>query len=224
MRKTVSGLYAITPGLADSTLLIGKVDAALRGGACVVQYRNKAADEQLRHEQALAIARLCRGAGACFIVNDSIKLARDVAADGVHLGKDDDGVDAARALLGPAKLIGVSCYNQLWRARDAVAQGADYVAFGSFFPSPTKPGTVTASRDLLRAAKKFPLPIVAIGGITPENAAGLIEAGADAVAVVSAVFDAPDVERAARRIAGLFAAHSGSLNCNHENEKRDSFR
>jgi thiamine-phosphate pyrophosphorylase len=209
MRKTVSGLYAITPGLADSTLLMGKVDAALRGGATVVQYRNKAADEQLRHEQALAIARLCRGAGACFIVNDSIKLARDVAADGVHLGRDDDGVDAARALLGPAKLIGVSCYNQLWRARDAVAQGADYVAFGSFFPSSTKPGTVTASRELLRAAKKrFPLPIVAIGGITSENAAGLIEAGADAVAVVSAVFDAPDVERAARRIAGLFAAHS----------------
>ena len=104
----------------------------------------------------------------------------------------------------------MSCYNQLLRARDAVAQGADYIAFGSFFPSPTKPGTVTASRDLLRAAKKFPLPIVAIGGITPENAAGLIEAGADAVAVVSAVFDAPDVERAARRIAGLFAAHSES--------------
>jgi len=208
MRKTVSGLYAITPGLADSTLLMGKVDAALRGGACVVQYRNKSADEQLRHEQALAIARLCRGAGACFIVNDSIKLARDVAADGVHLGKDDDGVDAARALLGPAKLIGVSCYNQLWRARDAVAQGADYVAFGSFFPSSTKPGAVTASRELLRAAKKFALPIVAIGGITSENAAGLIEAGADAVAVVSAVFDAPDVERAARRIAGLFAARS----------------
>jgi len=189
--------------------LTNKVEAALRGGARVVQYRNKAADERLRHEQALQIARLCRGAGACFIVNDSIELARDVAADGVHLGKGDD-VGAARALLGPGKLIGVSCYNQLWRARDAVAQGADYVAFGSFFPSPTKPGAVTASRDLLRAAKEFSLPVVAIGGITPDNAAGLIEAGADAVAVVSAVFDAPDVERAARRIAGLFAEHSES--------------
>lgn len=210
MRKTVSGLYAITPGLADSARLTGEVEAALHGGARVVQYRNKAADERLRYEQALQIARLCRGAGACFIVNDSIELASAVAADGVHLGKDDVGVGAARALLGPGKLIGVSCYNQLWRARDAVAQGADYIAFGSFFASPTKPGAVTASRDLLRAAKEFSLPIVAIGGITPDNAAGLIEAGADAVAVVSAVFDAPDVERAARRIAGLFAEHSKS--------------
>ena len=208
MRKTISGLYAVTPGLADPELLAGKVDAALRGGARVVQYRNKDAGEQLRQEQAVRIARLCRDAGACFIVNDNIELARKVAADGVHLGKDDEGVGAARALLGPGKLIGVSCYNELWRARDAVAQGADYIAFGSFFPSPTKPGAVTAARDLLRAAKEFSLPIVAIGGITPDNAAGLIEAGADAVAVLSAVFDAPDVERAARRIARLFAEHS----------------
>jgi len=208
MRKTISGLYAITPALADPELLAGKVDAALRGGARVVQYRNKDAGEQLRQEQAVRIARLCRDAGACFIVNDNIELARRVDADGVHLGKDDEGVGAARALLGPGKLIGVSCYNELWRARDAVAQGADYIAFGSFFPSPTKPGAVMAARDLLRAAKEFLVPIVAIGGITPDNAAGLIEAGADAVAVLSAVFDAPDVERAARRIARLFAEHS----------------
>jgi thiamine-phosphate pyrophosphorylase len=153
---------------------------------------------------------LCRSAGACFIVNDSIELAGAVAADGVHLGKDDDRVRAARVLLGAGKLIGVSCYNQLWRARDAVAQGADYVAFGSFFPSPTKPGALMASRELLRAAKEFSLPVVAIGGITPDNAAGLIEAGADAVAVISAVFDAPDVERAARRMAGLFVEHRES--------------
>lgn len=210
MRKTISGLYAVTPGLSDPELLAGKVEAALRGGARVVQYRNKAAGERLRHDQAVRIARLCRDAGACFIVNDSIDLARKVAADGVHLGKDDEGVGAARAVLGPGKLIGVSCYNELWRAREAVAQGADYIAFGSFFPSPTKPGAVTADRDLLRAAKEFSLPIVAIGGITADNAAGLIEAGADAVAVLSAVFDAPDVERAARRIAGLFAEHSES--------------
>jgi thiamine-phosphate pyrophosphorylase len=210
MRKTVSGLYAVTPELADSALLMSKVEAVLRGGARVVQYRNKAADERLRYEQAFQIARLCRDAGACLIVNDSVALAHDVAADGVHLGKDDVGVGAARALLGPGKIIGVSCYNQLWRARDAVAQGADYIAFGSFFQSPTKPGAVTASRDLLHAAKEFSLPMVAIGGITPDNAAGLIEAGADAVAVISAVFDAPDVERAARRIARLFAQHGES--------------
>lgn len=210
MRKKVSGLYAVTPELADTALLTRKVEAVLRGGARVVQYRNKAADERVRHEQAFQIARLCRNAGACFIVNDSIELAHDVAANGVHLGKDDDGVEAARALLGPGKLIGVSCYNQLGRARDAVAQGADYIAFGSFFQSPTKPGAATACRDLLHAAKEFSLPIVAIGGITPDNAAGLIEAGADAVAVVSAVFDAPDVERAARRIARLFAQYGDS--------------
>jgi thiamine-phosphate pyrophosphorylase len=210
MRKTVSGLYAVTPGLADSALLTSKVEAALRGGAHVVQYRNKTADERLRREQALRIAQLCRDAGACFIVNDSIELAREVAADGVHLGKEDEGVSAARAQLGPAKLIGVSCYNQLWRARDAVVQGADYIAFGSFFPSPTKPGAVTAELDLLRAAKEFSRPIVAIGGITPDNASRLIEAGADALAVIAAVFDPHDVERAARRIAGLFSERSES--------------
>ncbi|HWH46560.1 MAG TPA: thiamine phosphate synthase [Burkholderiales bacterium] len=208
MRKTVSGLYAITPGLADSSLLFSKVAAALRGGARVVQYRNKSASGRLQHEQAAGIARLCREAGACFIVNDVIELARDVAADGVHLGEHDEDVAAARARLGPGKLIGVSCYNRLGRARDAVTQGADYVAFGSFFDSPTKPGTATATPNLLRAAKEFSRPIVAIGGITPDNAAGLIEAGADALAVVSAVFDAPDVEIAARRLAGLFVEHS----------------
>jgi len=210
MRKTVSGLYAVTPGLADVALLTSQVAAALRGGARVVQYRNKTASEQLRHKQAARIARLCREAGACFIVNDSIELARQVAADGVHLGEDDDSVGAARALLGPDKLIGVSCYDQLGRAREAIAQGADYVAFGSFFPSPTKPGAATATRGLLRAAKEFSRPIVAIGGITPDNAGGLIEAGADAVAVVSAVFDAPDVEIAARCIARLFVEHHES--------------
>jgi thiamine-phosphate pyrophosphorylase len=210
MRKTVSGLYAITPGLADSELLISQVGAALRGGARLVQYRNKTASQRLRHEQAARIALLCRKAGACFIVNDDIELARDGVADGVHLGGDDVTVGAARALLGPGKLIGVSCYNQLARARDAVGQGADYIAFGSFFPSRTKPGAATATRDLLRAAKEFSRPIVAIGGITADNAAGLIEAGADALAVVSAVFDAPDVEIAARRIAGLFAEHGQS--------------
>lgn len=207
MRKTVSGLYAITPELGDSARLISKVAAALRGGARVVQYRNKTASARLQHEQAAGIARLCREAGACFIVNDVVELARDVAADGVHLGEDDEDVGAARARLGPGKLIGVSCYDQLRRARDAVAQGADYVAFGSFFPSPTKPGTATATPNLLRAAKAFSRPIVAIGGITADNAVGLIEAGADAVAVVSALFDAPDVEIAARHLAGLFVEH-----------------
>lgn len=208
MRRTISGLYAVTPEQADSALLTAKVIAVLRGGARVVQYRNKSHDTRLQHEQALQLAQLCRDAGACFIVNDNIELAREVDAAGVHLGRDDDSVGAARARLGTGKLIGVSCYNQLWRARDAARHGADYIAFGSFFPSSTKPGAVGASQDLLRAAKSLSIPIVAIGGVTPENAAGLVEAGADAVAVVSAVFDAIDVEGAARRIADLFAIQS----------------
>lgn len=211
MASAVSGLYAVTPELDDPALLVKKVESALRGGARVVQYRNKAADAQQRRAQAAEIAQLCRRAGACFIVNDSVILARELDADGVHLGQDDGSVSAARALLGPGKLIGVSCYNQLSIARDAVAQGVDYIAFGSFFASSTKPGAVRATPDMLRAARsEFSIPIVAIGGITTHNAGGLIEAGADSVAVVSALFDAPDVELAARSFAGLFAIRSDS--------------
>jgi thiamine-phosphate pyrophosphorylase len=130
----------------------------------------------------------------------------------VHLGRDDGTVADARARLGHGKLIGVSCYDDLGRARDAVSAGADYLAFGSFFPSATKPGTVRATPDVLRAARTaWALPIVAIGGIDARNAAALIEAGADAVAVVSAVFDAPDVRAAARGIAGLFRSSTARM-------------
>jgi len=205
MNKLVSGLYAVTPELTDSSVLIRKVDAALRGGASVVQYRSKSIAESLRLLQAREISNLCRIRNALFIVNDSVALAREVDADGVHLGKDDDGVLAARTVLGPGKLIGVSCYNEIGRARKAVAQGADYVAFGSFFSSSTKPHAIRADMELLQsAASEIALPVVAIGGITEDNAAGLIAAGADAVAVVSALFDAFDVEAQARRFARLF--------------------
>jgi thiamine-phosphate pyrophosphorylase len=205
MNKAVSGLYAVTPELIDSSVLIRKVDAALRGGASVVQYRSKSIAESLRLLQAREIANLCRIRNALFIVNDSVALAREVDADGVHLGKDDGGVLAARTVLGPGKLIGVSCYNEIGCARKAVAQGADYVAFGSFFSSSTKPHSIRADVELLQsAASEIVLPVVAIGGITEDNAAGLIAAGADAVAVVSALFDAFDVEAQARRFARLF--------------------
>ena len=205
MNKPVSGLYAVTPELTDSITLVSKVDAALRGGARVIQYRSKSIEDPLRRSQAGDIARLCRIWDALFIVNDSVALAREVDADGVHLGKTDGDVGAARAVLGPGKLIGVSCYNEMVRARAAVSQGADYVAFGSFFPSATKPLALRAGTELLRmAAAHIALPVVAIGGINEDNAAGLIAAGADAVAVVSALFDAPDVEAQARRFSCLF--------------------
>jgi len=206
MSKRVSGLYAVTPESADSVGLLRKVDAALRGGALVVQYRSKLMDDSVRNEQAAQIARLCRSSDALFIVNDSVELACTVGADGVHLGKDDVDVSAARAALGHGKLIGVSCYDDMARARAAQTQGADYVAFGSFFPSATKPTARRAGLDLLHeAASEISLPVVAIGGINGDNAAGLIAAGADAIAVVSALFDAPDVEAQARRFARLFS-------------------
>jgi len=205
MKKPLSGLYAVTPELADSIVLISKVDAALRGGACVIQYRSKFITDALRRSQAGEIANLCRLRNALFIVNDNVELACEVDADGVHLGRNDRAVPAARSMLGPGKLIGVSCYNEIGRAREAVSQGADYVAFGSFFSSSTKPEALRAGTELLQiATAEFALPLVAIGGITEDNAAGLISAGADAVAVVSALFDAIDVEAQARRFARLF--------------------
>ena len=205
MNKPVSGLYAVTPEMTDSIALISKVDAALRGGARVIQYRSKAIAESLRRTQAGELARLCRTWNALFIVNDDVALAREVDADGVHLGKDDGGVLAARSMLGPGKLIGVSCYNEIGRAREAQSQGADYVAFGSFFSSSTKPDAIPTGAELLQIATlEIRLPVVAIGGINENNAAVLIAAGADAVAVVSALFDAIDVEAQARRFARLF--------------------
>jgi thiamine-phosphate pyrophosphorylase len=208
MSKAVSGLYAVTPEIADTAQLLKKVEAALRGGARIVQLRSKGADESRRRSLARQVMELCKTAGARFIVNDSVELARELDADGVHLGKDDTEPRVARALLGPAKLIGVSCYNQLPRAREAVTQGADYIAFGSFFPSATKPGAVRATLDLLRSARReISLPIVAIGGVSADNAGSLIAAGADAVAVVGGLFDAPDVENEARRIAALFQVY-----------------
>lgn len=205
MSQPVSGLYAVTPDLTDTDALTGKVEAALRGGARVVQYRNKSIAASASCKQAVQIARLCRRSGALFIVNDSIETARLSGADGVHLGRDDATVAQARAELGAGKLIGVSCYNDLDRARMAQSQGADYVAFGSFFASATKPLAVRAELELLRsAATELAVPIVAIGGIDQNNAAGLIAAGADAIAVVGALFDSGDIEAQARRFVRLF--------------------
>lgn len=203
----MAGLYAVTPDLGDTALLLAMVRAALAGGARIVQYRNKTAEDITRREQALKLLGLCRDYGAILIVNDDMRLACEIDADGVHVGADDATVSAARKELGPNKIIGASCYNELEYARSAAAQGANYVAFGSFFASSVKPGAVRATPAILHSARQqIGLPVIAIGGITLANAGDLIHAGADAVAVISALFDAPDVEAAALRFCHLFQA------------------
>jgi thiamine-phosphate pyrophosphorylase len=200
------GLYAIADtGYLSESRLTDAVAAALAGGARAIQYRDKSSPPDARRRQALALASLCQARGALFVVNDDAELAHAVDADGVHIGRADIALAAARRRLGGERLIGVSCYNDLKRAQRAAGDGADYVAFGSFFPSRTKPGALHADPSLLHAARVcLSIPLVAIGGITPENGAALVAAGADALAVISGVFDAPDVAAAARRYAILF--------------------
>lgn len=197
------GLYAVTPDVADTEELVASVEAAIDGGARAVQYRNKSASAELRRAQAYALAVLCRSRDVLYIVNDDPELAAVVSADGVHLGEDDADIAKARAIVGDQALIGASCYNDLSRARALADAGADYLAFGSMYPSSVKPGARRASLELLGAARSLGVPIVAIGGIDAENAAEVVEAGADAVAVISAVFDSDDVESAAERIAAV---------------------
>jgi thiamine-phosphate pyrophosphorylase len=198
-------LYALTPDISDTEELTARVDAAIAGGANAVQYRNKSAPLALKLEQARSLRRICRDHATLFIVNDDVDLALAVDADGVHLGKDDASVAAARSRLGRSAVVGVSCYDDLERAAAAVGAGADYIAFGSFFSSAVKPEATRANASLLTAAKsRWTLPVVAIGGITAANAASLIDAGADAVAVISAVFEARAVKSAAKAIARLF--------------------
>lgn len=206
MKPAIKGLYAITPETNDTALLLDKTQAALRGGAALVQYRSKSADIALKHEQANELLELCRGFHVPLIVNDDVRLAALIDADGVHVGENDARLMEARINLGPDKIIGVSCYQDLARALRFETEGADYVAFGSFYPSSTKPGAQPCPLSLLTEAKaKLHLPIVAIGGITLENARPLIDAGADAVAVISALFDAADVAACAQEFANLFA-------------------
>ena len=201
----IGGLYAITPECANTESLLRQVRQALSGGAHLVQYRNKGGDAGLRHEQASELLTLCKHFHVPLIINDYIRLADLTGADGVHLGKDDGSVREARLILGPDKIIGVSCYSDLQRALDAEAHGANYVAFGSFFPSPTKPGAAVAPLALLHEAQHcLNIPVVAIGGISADNATSLVEAGADAVAVISALFDSDDIGAAASHFALLF--------------------
>ena len=206
MRATViRGLYAITPDNTNTANLLAMTEQVLTGGATIVQYRNKIADAALRQEQAYLLARICKKHQAVFIINDHVDLALAVDADGVHLGQYDGRISDARNKLGDERIIGVSCYNQLNLAIDASQQGVDYVAFGAFFASSTKPDAVTVSTDLLcKAKQKLLVPIVTIGGITLTNAATLIDQGGDAIAVSNALFGAQDIQLTARAFSQLF--------------------
>ncbi|WP_139557723.1 thiamine phosphate synthase [Methylotetracoccus oryzae] len=198
------GLYVITRDGEPHAALTASVTSALQGGAAVVQLREKLPSERAR--KAALLRSICREFNVPLIINDDAELAASIGADGVHLGREDVSIMEARALLGARSIIGISCYDSLARAEHAATQGADYVAFGRFFSSVTKPLASPARLDTLLAARsRLAIPIVAIGGITKRNGGELIEAGADLLAVVDAVFGENDPETAARGLLSLFA-------------------
>lgn len=209
-KKTLQrGLYLITPDETDPARLHERVAPLLPFASCL-QFRCKSMPRERIREAASSLRTDCLEAGVPFIVNDDAQLAHDVDADGVHLGEHDGSIADARAVLGDDAIIGVSCYDDLQGARAAAAAGADYVAFGAFFPSPTKPEARLASVGLLRDSATLGLPRVAIGGITPDNAPALVAASADLVAVISGVFDAPDPHAAARAYLLCFESKSSA--------------
>ncbi|MCW8955379.1 MAG: thiamine phosphate synthase [Gammaproteobacteria bacterium] len=207
--KSLSGLYAITDAeLIAQARFAETVEQALQGGAHLIQYRDKTRDHGKRLQQAQAVKQLCQRYQALCIINDDLELALAIQADGLHIGRDDGALPEIRQRLGEDKIIGVSCYNDLTLAETAAQQGADYIAFGSFFPSPTKPEAQAASLELLTLARNtIQRPICAIGGITRDNAGPLLAAGADMLAVISDVFGQDDVVSASRAFQTLFETH-----------------
>jgi thiamine-phosphate pyrophosphorylase len=195
------GLYAITPDMADTEGLLRRAEQALKAGVAMLQYRNKVISKDKRLLQARELAPLARGYGVPLIVNDDVEIALSVGANGAHLGKEDGELKTARTKLA-GKILGASCYDDLQSARQAVSLGADYVAFGSVFPSPTKPGAVRAPLSLFKS--NLGVPLCAIGGITLENAPAVIAAGASLLAVISDLFDAPDIAGRAAAYRRLF--------------------
>ena len=203
-RQKLYGLYLITPPVY-SAALEHKVSEALQGGAALLQYRDKHSSAEEKYHNAMRLKQLCLDHGALFIINDDIQLALQVQAHGVHLGQTDDSLQSARTALGEQAIIGISCYNRLELALQAQQHGADYVAFGRFFPSRTKPEAVRAEPALLTRAKQvLSVPIAAIGGINQYNAQTLIEAGADMLAVIEGVFGQNQVKEAAERLSAGF--------------------
>jgi thiamine-phosphate pyrophosphorylase len=209
VKRGISGLYAVTPDTVDTPGLLAKVEAALSGGARLLQYRNKSASAALRLTQGRALLALCWEYQVPLVINDHLDLALALDAHGLHIGGEDGSVVEARKRLGPDKILGVSCYGRIENALAAAEAGATYVAFGGFFPSKVKPGAARTPVELLSEAKReLTLPLVAIGGITLDNAPALLAAGAASVAVISALFDAPDIRGTARRFSTLFRKRS----------------
>jgi thiamine-phosphate pyrophosphorylase len=202
---SINGLYLVTPDCDDTALLCSQVAQGLQGGVALVQYRHKTASDALRFEQATALLALCRQFQVPFLINDHVALAASLNADGVHVGQHDSAVAAAREILGPQKMIGASCYDRFELAEQAQVAGADYVAFGACYPSSTKPHAPRATSALFTQAKQaLALPVVGIGGITLDNASPLIEAGADALAVITDIFQAADIAARCRQYQPLF--------------------
>ena len=209
--ESVAGLYAITPDEADTGRLLAMVAAALEGGATMVQYRNKAANANLRIEQATRLAQLCVRHRRPLIVNDHVDLALTIEGAGLHVGADGadmqphhaDSLRALRKRLGPSRILGVSCYASLDRAREAAAVGATYAAFGSVFPSTTKPSAGRARLDLFTQARELGIALVGIGGVDASNLSRLIEAGANAAAVIADLFDGRDTATIRTRATAL---------------------
>lgn len=203
-KTRLRGLYAITADETDTAHLLTQVEAALASGASILQYRNKRVHGAAALEQAKQLLALCQRHDVPLIINDDVELALKIDADGVHLGIDDGDIRAARAKLGEGKIIGASCYNNLALAQQAARLGADYIAFGACFPSGTKPDAPRAEAQLFRQAQDLGLPIVAIGGIKLDNAASIISAGADLIAVIGALWQAEDIQARARDFRQLF--------------------
>lgn len=203
---SLRGIYAISPECLDTSTLVRRVEIILGAGICMLQYRSKHVNAGFRREQASALLARCREARVPLLINDDIDLALELGADGVHLGEHDDSVEFARSRLGPVRLIGASCYDSLELARAAQRAGADYVAFGAFHRSSTKPATRTAGLDLIYESRELGLPRVAIGGLRPDNIGPLAEAGVEMFAVVEALFSALDPAAAVAEFSTVIAA------------------
>jgi thiamine-phosphate pyrophosphorylase len=204
-KSRMQGLYLVTPDWDDTQKLLEITEQALRGGAALVQYRHKSASLALRREQAELLLELCHIYERPFVVNDYVDLCIAIGADGVHVGGTDTSVAQVRAILGPDKIVGASCYGDLQLARDAHQDGASYIAFGGFYPSRVKKYPVTTSFDIIAKSKiEIPLPSIVIGGMTCDNAAPLVAAGANMVAAISSIYTATDPMLAAQGFSALY--------------------
>lgn len=213
----MQGLYLVTPNWSDTERMLACTGAALDGGAALVQYRNKDAGPALLREQAAALLALCRRYGCPLVINDHVGLCLELDADGVHVGGTDMPVARARAAVGPDKIVGASCYGEMALARAAQREGASYAAFGGFYRSAVKQYSFTTAPDIVtQARRELQLPLVVIGGMTPANAAPLVELGADMVAAITSVYLAPDPAGAARAFTALYTSTGRA--CANENE------